>query len=394
LSQNIISISAYLDEIIAKYDNEKVFSLSDYSIPNVSGITLQKFNNYIFNKKFAEFNFIDNVIENNSDSALKENFSSEFEINEIFTIKLISERMLFKFANVIKDLIECQNISSKICLESLNGFLAIENDEIILYTIYRYMARDGKHNLYEGKSFILFLETVNDFKSGDNANKKLETMKIISVKTMETKFAPLYYKRITYKLNKDTKSFNFPVYFALVNLLYSKQLYQPCITLLFLIIQEISSNSYELYKEAKTNQNTECFLHLYEFLLFKLVYMLIKIKNFDRALYELLQITEPINEMNKFIYKLLLGLCQSQCLYYELAIYTLSDAFYQIKPFVESYNIDEEVQDEGGEKLRKVEELNEAPEGIFMFLLSLSYGDGNVQSFYSGFDNWDNGTIF
>jgi hypothetical protein len=193
-------------------------------------------------------------------------------------------------------------------------------------------------------------------------NKKSETLKTLIVKSLETRFAPLYYKRITFKLNKDAKTFNFSIYFVLVNILYAKGLYQPCITLLLLIITEISEVSYDLYKDAKSNKCTECFLYLYEFLLYKLVYLLIKIKNFDRALFELLHVSEPINEMNKFLFKLFVGLCQSHCLYYDLAILSLSEAYYIVKPFIESYNVDDYMISE--EKAKKYERCLEAPEGI------------------------------
>ena len=63
--------------------------------------------------------------------------------------------MLAKFATIIKDLVDCKNIFSKICLEGLNGFLVVENEEIVLYSIYRYVVRDAAHNLNEG-IFSLF----------------------------------------------------------------------------------------------------------------------------------------------------------------------------------------------------------------------------------------------
>jgi hypothetical protein len=126
----------------------------------MSSITLQKFSNYIFNNKFAQFNFITEIVSSNTDSALKESFSIDFEITEIYTIKLISERMLYKYCNVLKDLVDCKNINAKICLDSLNGFLIVENDELILYSIYRFTARDGSHNIYEGKSIWLIFRYI------------------------------------------------------------------------------------------------------------------------------------------------------------------------------------------------------------------------------------------
>jgi hypothetical protein len=116
----------------------------------VSGVTLQKFSSYVYNNKFAQYNFITEIINNNSDSALKENLPNDFEINELYALKLISERILFKYANILKDLVDCKNITSKVCLDSLNGFLIVENDELILYSIYRFTARDTDHIIDEG----------------------------------------------------------------------------------------------------------------------------------------------------------------------------------------------------------------------------------------------------
>ena len=44
--------------------------------------------------------------------------------------------MLLRYSHVIKNLNDCKNIKDKIVLEGLNGFLVIENEEVILYSIY------------------------------------------------------------------------------------------------------------------------------------------------------------------------------------------------------------------------------------------------------------------
>lgn len=113
-------------------------------------VNIEKFSKYLQNESFATFNFISDIQKKNVESILTTPFTKEYEINEIKIIKLTTERMLFKYANIIKDLIDCKNIGSKICLEGLNGFLVVENEELVLYSIYRFMARDGSHNLYMG----------------------------------------------------------------------------------------------------------------------------------------------------------------------------------------------------------------------------------------------------
>lgn len=185
--------------------------------------------------------------------------------------------------------------------------------------------------------------------NSEESGLKLESIRIITIKNLENKFAPLYFKRITFKLQKETKSFNFSIYFSLINVLYTKKLYYPCVTLLSMVIEEISLINFQLYENSKDSQKTQCFLTLYEFLLFIQVYILILQKNYERALYELRRIKTPINMMNKLLHKILLGLCLNQCLYFEFAIYTFLEASFSIKDFIDSYNI-EETDEEDKEK--------------------------------------------
>jgi hypothetical protein len=195
------------------------------------------------------------------------------------------------------------------------------------------MARDEKAEMYEETK--IFDE--EDIKNKEIKDRKLETLKVFTIKNLEHKFAPLYYKRITFKLVKDAKTFNFPIYFALINLLYSKKLFYPCITLLSLVITEISSISNELYERQENHQKTKSFLHLYEFLLFIQVYLLCSTKKFDRALYELIKIRKNVNDVNSLLYKILYGLCLSHCFYFDIAVQYFSEAVYLIKPMLDSY---------------------------------------------------------
>jgi tetratricopeptide (TPR) repeat protein len=144
-------LSEYFDEIIAIYDEDKVLSL------NVEGgtivdnmITLEKFSYYIQNPSFCEFNFIRDI-KNKTEENLANAFPDDFEINEIYIVKLITERMLYKYATIITDLVDCKTITDNICLEGLNGFLLVENDELVLYSIYRFQVRDGTHTIHPGK---------------------------------------------------------------------------------------------------------------------------------------------------------------------------------------------------------------------------------------------------
>lgn len=127
-----------------------------------------------------------------------------------------------------------------------------------------------------------------------------------------------------------------------MNLLTSKKIYYPCITMFSLFIVEISSINIELYEEAKLNPKIESLLYLYEFLVFNQVQQLIALKNFDRALYELIRIMNPINEFNIVIYKSLLGICLSHCYYYESAVYFLCDGANIIQPLLQLYKSEDQ----------------------------------------------------
>lgn len=184
----------------------------------------------------------------------------------------------------------------------------------------------------------------------------MEALKVISVKNVENRFAPLYYKRISYKLSKDAKTFNFSVYFAIMNLFKSKKLYYPCITLVSLIVVEISSVNYNLYEQAKSSQRMECFLYLYEFLVYIQVEMLINLKNYDRALFELMRIITPVNEFSTLIFKSLMGLCLAHCFYYDLSTYNFCEGAALIKPLLEMYKSEDRVENVKDPKERVVAE--------------------------------------
>ena len=109
-----------------------------------------------------------------------------------------------------------------------------------------------------------------------------------------------------------------------------------------IIIDEISPISLDLYEQEEESQKTNSFLHLYEFLLFTQVYLFITLKQFDRALFELLKIKKNVNEVNELLYKTLLGLCLTHCYYYDIALMNFSDAIHLVKPLIDTYKIEEE----------------------------------------------------
>lgn len=118
-------------------------------------VTLDKYKFYIKNKYFSTFNFITDIQERFNEKYTKESYTEiKFEVDEITSIKLCCDRVLLKYSNIIKDLVDCKHLEEKIILEGLNGFLIIENDDIILYSVYRFLARDGTHLLFQGNNSI------------------------------------------------------------------------------------------------------------------------------------------------------------------------------------------------------------------------------------------------
>jgi hypothetical protein len=139
-----------------KFDLDKVSTLNPNSNSNTtdSSVNLNKFEEYVKNEKFAQFNQLNEIKKNYTDKELNENLIDS-NIDEISLIKISSDLVLFKFANIIKDLVDCnKNIHEKIIMKGLNSFLVIENDFLVLYSVYRFRARNNDHILYQGNFFI------------------------------------------------------------------------------------------------------------------------------------------------------------------------------------------------------------------------------------------------
>lgn len=203
------------------------------------------------------------------------------------------------------------------------------------------------------------------------SGKKIEFLKVFKVKNLEFKFAPLYYRRISFKLNRDNKTFNYCVVIAIINILYGKKIYEPCISLLSLMIDDVHSISFELYEQSKTSQKANCYLHLYEFFLFIQVHIFIKLNKFDRALFELNKFTGNVNDYNFFLYRILKGLCYSHCYYYDLALIQYSEALQCCEHLINEYK-DNKKENENKDKSKNnkresSENMEKIPEGKFIF---------------------------
>lgn len=159
IQERIDTISDYFDHLIANYDMEKNFSLNPSAGSSSlvdSMVTLDRYKYYIKNKFFSTFNYISFIQERYHEKQTKVSYTEiNYNVDEIASIKLCCDRVLLKFSNIIRDLVDCKHLDEKIIMEGLNGFLIIENDDILLYSVYRFIARDGSHFLYQGIKYIL-----------------------------------------------------------------------------------------------------------------------------------------------------------------------------------------------------------------------------------------------
>lgn len=146
-------ITEYLDQIISEYEFKKVISFNNSDSIGDSSISLETFQNCLINSSFAEFNFMNDVQNRTKDVELSKEIQKD-AIDEILLIKLNCDKILEKYVNIIKQLVDTKHIEDKIVMDGLNGFLVIENDDIVLYSIYRFFARDGESNVYKGKKLI------------------------------------------------------------------------------------------------------------------------------------------------------------------------------------------------------------------------------------------------
>lgn len=342
---------------MTRYDIDKVLSFDKKLGVNTikdSQANLENCKKYVKNKDFANFNFVELInlkfkfyedIKNNIKvdkyDYLNEELKNSF-FNEINFIKLVSEKMLYTFSVILKD--ETSYDPEEIIMEGLTGFLYIKSEEIVLESIYRFETRDGNHKIYEDTN----LNIEEDIKEKGQKDKRTEILKILTVQEFERRHLPLYFSRITFKVSKDTKLFNLPIYLSIINLLYAKKLYQPCITLLSLLIEEISIIAPDMYQEVAVSQKAEGFLMFFEFLLFKKVYLLMFIGNFERALLVLSKVEKSVSVLNQLFHKLLSAVCYARCFYFELAIYNFHKSYSLISNFlkVNDNALDQKEQDQ------------------------------------------------
>jgi len=140
------------------------------------------------------------------------------------------------------------------------------------------------------------------------------------------------------------------------------------------MIDEIYDIAYDLYEQQSTSQKTNSFLHLYEFLLFIQVFLLIKLNKYHRALFELNKMQGIINEYNKLLFHTLKGICLSHSYYYDLALMEFSEAISICKPLIDEYKNDPEKSNLKKKEEKNIVNKNKTPEGKLIFIyLKMSF---------------------
>lgn len=354
LRKTIDEVADSLDEILGRFDLDGTLSFNlnhSNSIIDLV-VSLAKYQNNLKTKDYI-FNYIQHIMQKYSktDTQNKVNILNKtISVNENELIEIASEQMLSKYALIISDLINSKFMLEGICLKSLNGFLHIEDDEINLYIINRFSARISNHQLYQN--------TIEDSDEDSNKVEDDPILNIIIPKFIQTKFAPLYYKRIKYRVSKGTRTFHLPIYFGIVNLLYSMNLYPCVIEMLNILINNFTNIITVCYNNKDTLKH-EGLIQLFEFIILFQVDILIKMKSYDQALFYLFKIISPINEVNFIYHRLYLSLCLHYCYYYDLSNFFVCEMFNEVKRVISSdknkFNIVRKKESEENDKETKEE---------------------------------------
>ena len=319
--KNLDELADSIDEILGRFDSDGLLSFNLHHTSSIIDliVNLSKFQQNLQPRENI-FNYFTFIFEKYEKKNMPIEMGRMIEVNEESLIDIASEQMLFKYSLIINDLIDSKYISSGIVLKSKAGFLHIEDDEINLYLIQRFSARIKEHQLY--------MNTKED-NGEENKEKSAEydyIVNLITPKLIETKFAPLYYKRIKYRLGKGGRSFNLPLYFGIINILYSMKLYIPLIEMLSILIDNLEPLCRNFYNNMD-NIISEGLINLYEFMILIQVEVLIKINHYDRAVFELYKMITPSNEVNLIFHRIYLSLALLNTYYYDLSNFYLGEFF-------------------------------------------------------------------
>lgn len=260
------------------------------------------FQEYLYNSKTIN-NYCLSNIERFSDHTMKQPIKDL--IDEIYVVNYISDKFLFVLGKVIQDSKEFINLFSEnlTVLESLNGYMVIEENNIILFL--------------KNSFFIDYQpsETEND----SSQNDKYLANNIFSNLIVEKSEQLLhFYNRHKFIIKKDA-SFDLYSLLTMINILYSLNLYKPCITIVSYILTEFEKVK-STFCTVNLNKSTRPYLEFYLFLSMFVVKIYLKLNEYSLALKQLDEIADFENEeYTHILYNILTGVCLTKIRYSDLA---------------------------------------------------------------------------
>lgn len=311
-----------IDEILAYFEFEGIltFDPNNQALSDTT-VTIIKYLN-VFEITDKSFNAIELINEKYDKKIVPVEKDKTFILNEISFSEYAFDKCLYKYAIILNDLVDCNFIKNGLVLKNFTGFMHITDDELNYFLIEKISCKTTHYKLY--KDTIINVSEVE--KEKEKISKFDEIINLVKPKKIETKFAPLYYKRVRYKIGK-VKGYSFSFLMAVINLLYSLNLYYPMITILSNLINSWSYEMNEIYKnlnEDEISVETEGIILLYEFLIILCAEAMTKEKLFENAIKILNCVVEPFTEANSIAINLYKGICLNQLKYYDLSTYYLA----------------------------------------------------------------------
>ena len=301
---NIEIIIKKIKEILAIYDKTNSFINEEM----------------IFFKNIEEFfeglgiktNFVLTNIERFSQDSMREPIKET--VNESFVLKFISDKYLNVLANLIVDEIDYKNyFDKKVTLESFNGFLIIDKDEITLYAVQSFFKMNESNENIINFNNKKLKKTSSDF-----------IFNIFEIKSHNEYSS--FYTKTKFRIFKDEK-LDPIIIIIIIATLYKCKAYRAVIPLLIFLTNEFEKNMTSL-----NERENKPYLLLYEFLIFVEIYLLFILEDFTLALIQLDKLKTQSCEFTNIYSKILLGVCISKHKFSDLSILYFDTIINKITP--------------------------------------------------------------
>lgn len=339
LNQFIEQIETKIRELIINFDEEGVYISKD------SKQKLDLDLSELFLSVGSVKNFALENIRRFSEDRMKEAITDKENINELYLITYVHNKLLYVLAKILQDSPEVLSYFDDDCaiLESLNGYLVVNEDSLVLLT---------------QNSFF------NDYKKDEKQNKiDLEKYQHFHItKTLKIKKSDVFfhfYNIHYFEMRKDA-NFNLHTIFVTLNTSYSLNLFRAAHTLCSFILSEIEKIKGCTEPIA---DNTEGYNDLYMFFLFFNIKLSIKLCDYYTALKCLNDINEKQNEYNIFLSNMLTGVCLGKVSFNDLsAVY-----FDKCLLFIERVFLVETTEENLNIKLNKKHDIAKISDSIIYF---------------------------